>query len=245
MPSMRIALVTGANRGLGFETSRQLARHGIRVLVGARDRERGEGAARVLREEGCVVEPVQLDVTHPEDIDRCVHWIDEQFGKLDILVNNAGIVHEVERNWENSAATVSSAALRETFDVNFFGLVALTQGLLPLIKASEAGRIVNVSSSLGSLAIHGTRPDFADTKPLAYCASKAAVNMFTIHLAAALADTRIKVNSVNPGWVRTELGGEEAPLSPEEGARTAVQLATVGPDGPTGRFFHEHEELPW
>ena len=130
-------------------------------------------------------------------------------------------------------------------DVNFFGLVELTRKLLPLIRKSESGRIVNVSSILGSLTIQSTDSGISSFKPFAYNASKTAVNAFTVHLAAALSNTPIKVNSAHPGWVRTDMGGPQAPLLPEEGARTAVRLATLGPDGPTGKFFHGDEELPW
>jgi NAD(P)-dependent dehydrogenase (short-subunit alcohol dehydrogenase family) len=140
---------------------------------------------------------------------------------------------------------VSPKALRQTFDVNFFGLVELTQKLLPLIAKSDAGRIVNVSSIMGSLAIHSREGGLSSYMPFAYDASKTAVNAFTIHLAAALSGTKIKVNSAHPGWVRTDMGGPNAPLTPAVGAKTAVRLATLGLDGPTGRFFHGEEELPW
>jgi NAD(P)-dependent dehydrogenase (short-subunit alcohol dehydrogenase family) len=144
----------------------------------------------------------------------------------------------------NSAETVSPKALRATFDVNFFGLVELTQALLPLIRKSNSGRIVNVSSILGSLTLQSREED-NEIKPLAYDATKTAVNAFTIHLAAALKHTPVKVNSAHPGWVRTDLGGKKAPMGVEEGAKTAVRLATLGADGPSGRFFHLGQELPW
>jgi NAD(P)-dependent dehydrogenase (short-subunit alcohol dehydrogenase family) len=242
-PESRIALVTGANKGLGFETSRQLAKMGIFVLMGSRNMTRGKAAAKELQKEGLLVEFLQLDVTKSEQIRKAAAEIRKRYGKLDILVNNAGkSAHE--NNGRNSTATVSSRALRGIFEVNFFGLVELTQRLLPLLRKSAAGRIVNVSSILGSLAIH-SREGNMSYKPFAYNASKTAVNAFTIHLAAALAETNIKVNSAHPGWVRTEMGGSDAPLTPSEGVETAVRLATVGLDGPTGRFFHGEEELPW
>jgi NAD(P)-dependent dehydrogenase (short-subunit alcohol dehydrogenase family) len=242
-PERRIALVTGANKGLGFETSRQLAKMGLFVLMGSRNITRGKAATKELQKEGLLVEFLQLDVTKPEQIRKAASEIRKRYGKLDILVNNAGkSAHE--NNGRNSTATVSSRALRGIFEVNFFGLVELTQRLLPLLRKSAAGRIVNVSSILGSLAIH-SREGNMSYKPFAYNASKTAVNAFTIHLAAALAETNIKVNSAHPGWVRTEMGGSDAPLTPSEGVETAVRLATVGLDGPTGRFFHGEEELPW
>jgi len=244
MSNNRIALVTGANKGLGIETSRQLAQQGILVLMGCRSVAKGRKAAKELQKEGLPVEFIQLDVTKPEQIREASAEIKKRFGKLDILVNNAGTSAGEGRSL-NSTATVSPEALRQTFDVNFFGLVELTQKLLVLIKKSDSGRIVNVSSILASLSIHSREGGLSSYKPFAYDASKTAVNTFTIHLAAALSDTNIKVNSAHPGWVRTDMGGPHAPLSPAEGARTAVRLATLGPDGPTGKFFHGEEEVPW
>jgi NAD(P)-dependent dehydrogenase (short-subunit alcohol dehydrogenase family) len=246
MSSNRIALVTGANKGLGFETSRQLAQQSIKVLMGSRNEERGRKAAERLQEEGLDAAFIQLDVTNTDQIKKVATHIEQQFGKLDILVNNAGMAHPEEPLFENSVETISPNALRETFGVNFFGLVELTQALLPLIKKSIAGRIVNVASILGSLTVNSdVDSDFKQVKPFAYDASKTAVNQFTVHLAAALRDTPGKVNSAHPGWVRTDMGGDKAPMEVSEGAKTAVRLATLGPDGPTGRFFHFEKELPW
>jgi len=239
----RIALVTGANKGLGFETSRQLAQQGITVLIASRSSSRGKLAVKALRDEGLNAELLQLDVTKPEMIRKAASEIKRKYGKLDILVNNAGTSVD-ESHGQNSTETVSAKALRKTFDVNFFGLVELTQTLLPLIRKSDAGRIVNVASILGSMTIHSSQGGMT-YKPFAYDASKTGVNAFTIHLAAALSGTNVKVNSAHPGWVRTDMGGSGAPLSPEEGARTAVRLATLGADGPTGKFFHGEDELPW
>jgi NAD(P)-dependent dehydrogenase (short-subunit alcohol dehydrogenase family) len=245
MKDRRIALVTGANKGLGFETSRQLAGQGIRVLLGCRNQARGKAAETKLREEGLDVDFILLDVTKSDHIRQAARYIEETYVRLDILVNNAGMAHPGEILLANSTETVSPKALRETFDVNFFGLVELTQALLPLIKKSDAGRIVNIASILGSLTIHSQDHGMSQFKPFAYDASKTAVNAFTIHLAAALKDTPIKVNSAHPGWVKTDMGGEQAPMDVAEGAKTAVRLALVGPDGPTGKFFHFEEELPW
>jgi len=245
MTKKKIALVTGANKGLGFETSRQLARQGILVLLGCRNPERGKAAETKLGEEGLDVDSILLDVTKSDHIYQAARYIEETYGRLDILVNNAGMAHPGESLSANSTETVSPKALRETFDVNFFGLVELTQALLPLIKKSDAGRIVNIASILGSLAIHSQDNGMPQFKPFAYDASKTAVNAFTIHLAAALKDTPIKVNSAHPGWVRIDMGGEQAPMDVTEGAKTAVRLALLGPDGPTGKFFHFDEEIPW
>ena len=246
MSAKKIGLVTGANKGLGFETSRQLAQLGIKVLMGARNKNRGAAAVKKLQAEGLDVEFVQLDVTKPQHIDQVRTMIEKKSGRLDILVNNAGIAHNGEPFFANSAATVSKQTLRETFDVNFFGLVELTQALLPLVRKSDGGRIVNLSSMLGSLTLHSDpQAGIDDVKPLAYDASKAAVNQFTVHLAALLKNTPVKVNSAHPGWVKTDLGGEEAPMEIVEGAKTSVTLATLDDDGPTGGFFHMGEPLPW
>ncbi len=241
--SEKIALVTGANKGLGFETSRELAKHGVVVLMGSRDAAKGKKAVENLQQEMLRVEFIHLDVTDSGMIRSVSGDILRRFGKLDILVNNAGMSADGGPS-ANSTESVTPAALKQTFEVNFFGLVELTQTLLPLLRKSSAGRIVNISSILGSLTIHSGQGALS-YKPFAYDVSKTAVNAFTIHLAAALAGTNIKVNSAHPGWVRTDMGGAHAPLSLAEGAATAVRLATLGPDGPTGKFFHGDEELPW
>jgi NAD(P)-dependent dehydrogenase (short-subunit alcohol dehydrogenase family) len=243
--TMKTALVTGANKGLGLETSRQLAKEGMLVLMGGRSEEKGEAAALRLRDEGLNAEFILLDVTKTDHIRKAVDYVAGKYEKLDILVNNAGMAHPEESQAGNSTETVSSRALRETFDVNFFGLVEVTQAFLPLIRRSDAGRIVNVASILGSLTIQSSDGTASQFKPFAYDASKTAVNAFTIHLAAALKDTHIKVNSAHPGWVRTDMGGDQALMDVSEGAKTAVRLATLGPEGPTGRFFHLEEDLPW
>lgn len=246
MTEQAIALVTGANKGLGLETCRQLARRQMTVLMGARDIKKGRLAAEGLKIEGLTVEPVQLDVTRADHIAQVVSLVEARFGRLDILVNNAGMIHPDEPMFANSAERVSLQALRETFEVNFFGQVALTQALLPLIKKSPAGRIVNVSSILGSLTLHSDESSQAtQIKPLAYDASKTALNQFTVHLAASLTQTPVKVNAAHPGWVKTDLGSQRAPMEVEDGAKTAVRLAILGPDGPTGKFFHFDEEIPW
>ena len=246
MTENTIALVTGANKGLGLETCRQLAHRGMTVLMGARDMNRGREAAKRLASKGLSVEPVQIDVTRADHIAQVQAFIDNRFGWLDVLVNNAGMIHPDEPLFANSTEQVSLQALRQTFEVNFFGQVALTQALLPLIKKSPAGRIVNVSSILGSLAIHSEpSSDSAQVKPLAYDASKTALNQFTVHLAASLKGTTIKVNSAHPGWVKTDLGSQRAPLEVEEGAKTAVRLATLDAGGPSGKFYHVDEEIPW
>lgn len=242
----KVALVTGANKGIGFETVRQLAQQGITVLLAARDEGRGAEAAQKLQDENLGVHFIKFDVNNPDDHRSAAQFIADKFGRLDILINNAGVILETESWGANTAATVAPEILRKTFDTNFFNLVALTQTLLPLIRKSAAGRIVNLSSSLGSLALHADpQSPIYTTKPLAYDASKTALNQFTVHLAAALKDTKIKVNSADPGWVKTDMGSQAAPLEVEDGAKTSVWLATLHDDGPTGGYFHQREPLPW
>ncbi|MGA6925935.1 MAG: SDR family oxidoreductase [Desulfosarcina sp.] len=245
-PTPTIALVTGANRGLGLEVSRQLARRDILVLMGARNMNSGQAAADRLAAEGLAVEPILLDLTRADHIARLAKTINTRFGRLDILVNNAGFIHPDEPRDGNNTEHVTRQVLRETFEVNLFGQVALTQALLPLIKQSTAGRIVNVSSILGSLTLQGDESSPAtQVKRLAYDASKTALNQFTVHLAAALKQTPIKVNSAHPGWVKTDLGSSQAPMEVEEGAKTTVRLATLGSDGPSGGFYHVDQQIPW
>ena len=242
----KVALITGANKGIGLETARQLGQLGITVLLGARDAAKGEKAAEMLRTEGIDARPIKLDVVRPADIAATAASIERDFGKLDILINNAGVMIESEEMMANTAPTVSAEHLRATFDTNFFAVVALTQALLPLIRKSEAGRIVNVSSILGSNTLHASpKSPIYDAKLLAYDSSKAALNSFTIHLAHALRDTKIKVNSAHPGWVKTDMGGDGAQMEIVEGAKTEVDLATLLEDGPNGSYIHLGKDLPW
>lgn len=242
--SKKVALITGANKGIGFETAKQLSAKGILVLLGSRDPARGEAAAKTLNSEGGDVRAVKLEVTNEADRDAVAQYIEKEFGRLDILINNAGVMSEPLGG--NSTSTIPMNLLRETFEVNFFATVAITQKLLPLIRKSDAGRIVNLSSILGSLTLHATEGSpIYDAKTFAYNASKAALNMFTIHLAHELRGTKIKVNSAHPGWVKTEMGGEGAPMEIVDGAKTGVELAALPDDGPTGGYFHMGERLPW
>ncbi len=241
----KIALITGANKGIGFETAHQLGQQGITVLLGARDLVKGQQAADKLIKEGINAYAVKLDVTSDSDIVAVKDFIEKKYGRLDILVNNAGIA-QGEELFGNSTLDVSQQALKTTFDTNFFAVVNITQQLLPLIEKSDAGRIVNLSSILGSLAEHSNEnSQIAAAKGLAYNSSKTALNQFTIHLAAALKDKGIKVNSAHPGWVKTDLGSDAAPMEVTDGAKTSVTLATLDEDGPNGRFIHAGQELPW
>jgi NAD(P)-dependent dehydrogenase (short-subunit alcohol dehydrogenase family) len=243
--SGKIALITGANKGIGLETARLLGRQAVTVIVGARDSEKAAKAALTLKDEGLDAVPLKLDVSSTADIQAAAKFIESKYGRLDILINNAGIF--IGRGFSgNDSETVTPADLHKTFDTNFFAVVELTQALLPLIRKSPAGRIVNLSSILGSLTLHSDpKSPIAGSKSLAYNASKTALNAFTIHLAAALKDTKIKVNSAHPGWVKTDMGGEGAPMEIHDGAKTSVELALLGDDGPTGAYIHLGKPLPW
>lgn len=241
----KIAFITGGNRGIGLETARQLGKQDVKVVIGSRDAEKGKTAAEKLRAEGADVESIRFDITKAADYQEAYNYFDKNFGRLDILINNAGVSKETIGG-PNNTSSVSQAILRETFDTNFFGTIQLTQVLLPLIKKSPEGRIVNLSSILGSLTLHAdpNSPIYA-AKILAYDASKSALNAFSIHLAHELQGTKVKVNSAHPGWVKTEMGTDAAPMEIPDGAKTSVQLALLPADGPTGGFFHMGEVLPW
>ena len=242
----KVAFITGGNRGIGFETARQLAQTGVEVVIGARNPEQGKAAAEKLQAEGLNVEAIRFDITKSADYKEAYDYFHKKYGKLDILINNAGVWKEGAPGSPNNASTVTQATLHETFDTNFFGTIELTQTLLPLIRKSPEGRIVNLSSILASLTLHADpNSPIYGSKALAYDASKAALNAFTVHLAAELRDTKVKVNSAHPGWVKTEMGTDAAPMEIPDGAKTSVQLATLAADGPTGGYFHMGETLPW
>ncbi len=243
MNNKRIALITGANKGIGFETARQLGKQGITVLVGARDEPKGRTAADALRKEGIDAHGVVIDVNNSDSIKKAAALVEREHGRLDILVNNAGVMLH---NEDKSAGNQPLDVWRKTIETNLFGLVATTSTFLPLLRKSDAGRIVNLSSILGSIAHHATpgSPTYGNHIP-AYNVSKAAVNAFTVQLAYELRDTKIKVNAAHPGWVKTDMGGEDAPMDIADGARTSVALATIGEDGPNGAYIHLGEALPW
>lgn len=246
MTTKKVALITGANRGIGFETARQLAGQGIKVLLGARNEEKGLEAESKLKNEGLDVEFIKLDVDDPKTHESAAKFIEATYGRLDILVNNAGIfLNEFDNGTPIPASQTSRETFRKTFDTNFFNTVELTQRFLPLIKKSDAGRIVFLSSGLGSLGLHSD-PNSAiyNFKMPAYDISKTALNGYAVHLAYELRDTPIKVNAAHPGSVVTDMNANgEIPV--EEGAKTSVALATLPADGYSGRFVYLGEELPW
>ena len=245
MAAEKIAFITGGNKGLGLETARQLGKLGITVVIGSRDAAKGKAAVEKLKAEGVNAEAIRFDITKAADYKDVYNYLDQKFGRLDILINNAGVSKE-EFMAGNRTSSTSAEVLHETFDTNFFGAVQLTQTLLPLLRKSPAGRIVNLSSILGSLALHADpNSPIYNAKAFAYDASKAALNAFTIHLAHELKDTKIKVNSAHPGWVKTDMGTDAAPMEIPEGAKTSVALATLPEDGPTGSYIHLGETLPW
>ncbi|MEH1941005.1 MAG: SDR family oxidoreductase [Nostoc sp.] len=239
----KVALITGANKGIGYEIARQLGSRGATVLVGARDIGRGEEAANKLRLNQINARSLQLDVIDQKTIDSTAQQIESEFGKLDILVNNAGIVSDGDRF---PPSQVDIETLRQTYETNVFGVFAVTKALLPLLKKSIAGRIVNLSSGLGSLTQNSDpNSEFADVKLLAYNSSKTAVNAITVLLAAELKDTPIKVNAADPGFTATDMNQYQGYRTVEQGATAAVRLATLPDDGSTGGFFDENGVVPW
>ena len=237
-----IALVTRANKGIGREISSQLASRGIHVLMGARDRERGEKAAAELRAQGLPVQFIQIDVTSQADVDRAVADVERVHGRLDILVNNAGIAVD----WFSSSE-LTVEALRETFETNVFGVFRVTKAFLPLLRTSKQGRIVNMSSGLGSMTRH-SNPNSGLTLGnmlLAYSASKAALNMMTVQFANELRSARIKVNSACPGYTATDMNQHQGKRTVEQGAATPVRLALLPDDGLTGGVFSDDGPEPW
>ena len=243
MSSKKIALITGANKGIGFETARQLGQRGMTVLIGARDEAKAAQATEKLRKDNIDAHSLVIDVDEGDSIEKAAAQIDRDYGRLDILVNNAGVLLD---DTKKKPSEQSLEVWRKTFDTNLFGLIATTQAMLPLLRKSDAGRIVNLSSILGSIHLHATPGSpIYDFKTAAYNVSKSAVNAFTVQLAYELKDTPVKVNAAHPGWVKTELGGEGANMEISDGAKTSVALATLAADGPNGAYVHMGETLPW
>jgi NAD(P)-dependent dehydrogenase (short-subunit alcohol dehydrogenase family) len=240
-----VALVTGANKGLGQETARQLAERGATVVLGSRDPDLGDVAASDLRSDGLAVTSVQLDVTDAASVERVAAQLSKDHGRLDILVNNAGILVD------SPALSTTAAEMRTTFETNLFGVVTVIHTMLPLLRASTAPRIVNVASTTASLALISQEgSSFGDSdRILAYAPSKTAVNMLTVQYAQAFRrDPRyghFKVNSATPGYIATDFNNHSGPRTAAQGARVVVQLAMLPDDGPTGGFFNDEGALPW
>ena len=236
-----IALITGANKGIGYEIARGLGLRKIVVLIGARDEARGQAAAAKLKSEGADARFVPLDVTNKETISRAARWIEDQFGHLDILVNNAGI-----GEWGSKPSDVDLAKVREVYETNLFGPMAVTQAMLPLLRRSQHGRIVNVSSTLGSLSLaNDPNSPISQFLALGYNTSKTALNSMTVQFANELRDTPIKVNAVCPGYCATDINGHSGPRTAAQGAIAPVRYATLGDDGPTGGVFDENGPVAW
>lgn len=240
--SKKVALITGANKGIGFEVARQLGKAGMTVLLGARNASLGEEAAAKLRGEGLDVRFVEIDLVKDDTITAAAARVASEFGRLDVLVNNAGILDA----GDGLPSRADITGVRRVMDTNFFGALAVTRALLPLLHKSPSARIVNVSSGLGSLTLNADpRWDFAAVKLLGYNTSKAALNMLTIHLAHELRDTPIKVNAADPGYTATDLNGNQGTQSITEGAAETVRLALLPDDGPSGSFSESAGPRPW
>jgi NAD(P)-dependent dehydrogenase (short-subunit alcohol dehydrogenase family) len=233
-PKPKIILITGANRGIGLETARQLARRGCHVVLGARDEASGQSAVQTVQAEGGPANFLPLDVSSSESIGASVREFAQVANHLDVLINNAGIYPDKGV----TVLTVSRDHLTQTFQTNTFGPLAVTQVFLPFLRKAAAARVINVSSGYGQL--DGLSPDVPS-----YCLSKLALNGLTLLLSRALQAEGIAVNSMCPGWVRTDMGGPQASRSVEQGADTAVWLADEAPQHVTGRFFRDRQEIPW
>ncbi len=242
MNAQRITLITGANKGIGQQVSRELALLGHTVLIGARSATRGSEAAAKLSGEGLNAVFVPIDVTDYATIKTAADLISERFGRLDVLINNAGIALDAGI----PPSQLSMDTFRKTFDTNVFGAFSVLQTMLPLLRKSEAGRVVNMSSGLGSLTLNSDpNYEFANVKLPAYNSSKTALNALTVQFAYELKDTSIKINSADPGYTATDLNNYHGTGTVEQAARIVVRLATLPESGPTGGFFDEKGEVPW
>jgi NAD(P)-dependent dehydrogenase (short-subunit alcohol dehydrogenase family) len=242
MPAEKIALITGASKGIGLEIARQLGEQGTLALIGARDEVRGQAAAAGLTARGLPAVPLRMDVTDSASVARAAQEIEEQHGRLDILVNNAGITG----GFRGAPSAVTAEQLRQVYDTHVFGVVTVTSQLLPLLRRSPAGRIVNMSSGLGSLTLSSDPgSEFASYNLITYQSSKTALNAITVAYAKELRDTAIKVNAADPGFTATDLNNHRGYRTVEQAAVIAVRLATLGADGPTGTFQDENGIVPW
>ena len=243
MSEAKVALVTGANKGIGLEIARQLGAKGFTVVLAGRDLAKVEAAAGGLKGDGFDAQAVALDVTDPASAEAAAHWVDERFGRLDVLVNNAGIGPEFTAGTKPSKLDL--ATFRETYETNVFGVFSVTQAFLPLLRRSAPARIINQSSTLGSLGVlSNPKSPYYPANFLGYNSSKTALNAMTLALSKDLAADRISVNSTCPGWVKTDLGSSAAPRTVEQGAAIAVKLATMDAP-PTGKYLDDSGEIAW
>ncbi|MDR8409823.1 SDR family oxidoreductase [Nonomuraea sp. 3-1Str] len=246
----KVALITGANKGIGRAVAELLAAQGVTVLVGARDPRRGEETAAAIRATGGDAHAIELDVTDPSTAQAAASWIDDRFGLLDVLVNNAGITGSGQAAPQDALDRIPSAVdvklVREVFDTNVIGVITVTNAVLPLLRRSPAARIVNLSSHAASLALTAeVDGPFSGLTSAAYSPSKAALNALTVQYANELRKENILVNAAAPGYVNTDINGHSGFLTPAQGAAVVVRLATLGEGGPTGGFFSEDGPLPW
>ena len=243
MNTSKTVLITGGNKGIGLETARQLGKLGFTVLIGSRDQSRGQEAAASLKNENINAEAITLDVTDVDTIQSAAKRIEEQYGALDVLINNAGIALD-----KGPPSQLELADLKKTYETNVFGMFSVIKAMLPLIKKSPAGRIVNLSSGLASLGWNNDPKSDAEkygVNLLAYMSSKTAVNALTVFFAKELKDTPIKINSADPGFTATDLNGNTGHRTVEQGASIVVKLATLPDDGPTCGFFDENRAIQW
>ena len=242
MNDKTIALITGANKGIGFEIARQLGKLQIVVIIGARDASRGSEAVKKLEEDGIEAYTVQLEVTDHASVEAAAKWVEAKFGKLDVLINNAGITGgDVQ-----TPSLTSVNTMRTAYETNVFGVVAVTNAMLPLLKKSTAGRIVNMSSGLGSITLAADpESEFGSRNFMAYQSSKSALNMVTVAYAKELREIGIKVNAADPGYTATDLNNHSGYRTTEQASIVAVRLATLTADGPTGTYQDESGLLPW
>ncbi|MFI9780771.1 SDR family NAD(P)-dependent oxidoreductase [Streptomyces sp. NPDC051956] len=249
-PPTTTALITGANKGIGRAVAELLAEQGVTVLIGSRDQRRGDEAAAGIRAVGGAAHALRLDVTDPATVSAAAAWIEDRFGRLDILVNNAGITGSGTAApadaLDRIPSAVDPALVREVFETNVLGVIAVTNAVLPLLRRAPAARIVNLSSHAASLTLTAD-PDgpLAGLPSIAYSPSKSALNAVTLQYAGELRNEGILVNVAAPGYVNTEINGNTGFLTPAQGAAVVVRLATLDADGPTGSFTAEDGFLPW
>ncbi|PAE14728.1 short-chain dehydrogenase [Virgibacillus sp. 7505] len=242
MNKPKIVLITGGNKGIGLETARQLGKMGYEILLGSRNEKRGLEAVTLLEKENIKAKTMSLDVTNPNSIFSAVEIIEQEYGLLDILINNAGVFLE----GDITQSELDLSVLKSTYETNVFGVFSVTKAMLPLLRKSSSGRIVNLSSGLGSLALNtDPKSEFYNVNTLAYNSSKTAVNALTVFFAKEFSDSPIKINSVCPGFTATDLNGNSGYRSVEQAASIVVKLATINNDGPTGGFFDEDGVVPW